>query len=110
MYNNILGLDWDGTVSDYQGAFALLSSLAGMVVIVTVNETVTASIAAKTLMISIDRIKVCICPDDRLTDYPRWKAEQCIQHGVLVMFDDDPAVIDCCIAMGVMAVGVRERV
>ncbi len=103
----VLGLDWDGTLTDYAPAFAKVAALCTHVVIITLNREITLEMAASELSLSSDRIRVCVCPDDRFDDYDHWKSEQCILHHVSVMFDDDPCVIDRCLSIGVAAIGVR---
>jgi hypothetical protein len=104
----IIGLDWDGTVSDYSDAFAFLASRFDAAIIITVNDEITTEIAAKTLKLEQDAITVEICPSERLEDSHHWKAEICVKYSVAIMFDDDPNVILACKKQGIHAINVRE--
>lgn len=104
----IIGLDWDGTVSDYSTAFSFLVTLFQSVIIITVNDEITPAIATKTLNLGLKLVKVEICPDEHLDTYSQWKAEICVKHGVDIMFDDDPNVISACHKQGIHAIMVSE--
>ncbi|RKZ53225.1 MAG: hypothetical protein DRR08_27560 [Candidatus Parabeggiatoa sp. nov. 2] len=104
----IIGLDWDGTVSDYSAAFSFLATLFQSVVIITLNDTITPGIAANTLSLEEKPLKVEICPDDRLGTHHEWKAEICVKQGVDIMFDDDPDVVLACHKRGIHAITVSE--
>jgi len=104
----IIGLDWDGTVSDYSDAFAFLASRFNSAIIITLNEGITTAMAAKTLKLEKGAITVEICPDERVADSHQWKAEICVKYDVAIMFDDDPNVILACKKQGIHAITVRE--
>lgn len=104
----IIGLDWDGTVSDYSDAFAFLASRFDSVIIITVNDEITPKMASQTLKINEDFIQVIICPDERVEDYHQWKAEICVKYDVAIMFDDDPNVILACKKQRIHAITVSE--
>lgn len=105
----VLGLDWDGTISCFAEPLAVLSRHANHVVIITVNDEITPSLAAETLGIAHNRIVIEVCPDERIEDYALWKAERCRTHGVMVMIDDDEHVVAACVASGIPALLVAER-
>lgn len=104
-----LGLDWDGTISCYAPELSLLARLAARVTIVTVNDEITVNLASDKLGIDIDRLAVCICPDERIEDYAAWKAETCRRHNIQLMIDDDHTVTNACWAAGVPALLIVER-
>jgi hypothetical protein len=104
----IIGLDWDGTVSDYSAAFSFLVTLFKSAVIITLNDTITPEIAASTLNLEEKLVKVEICPEERLETYEEWKAEICVKHCVDIMFDDDPDVVLACHELGIHAITVSE--
>ena len=104
----IIGLDWDGTVSDYSAAFSFLVTLFQSVVIITVNDEITPAIATNTLNLGTKLVKVEICPDEYLNTYFQWKAEICVKHEVDIMFDDDPKVVLACHKRGIHAIMVQE--
>ncbi len=105
----ILGLDWDGTVSDYKTEFALLASRFDSVVIITLNNQITPQLAAATLNLDQTLVSVEICPDLRLDDYGHWKTEICRKHSIVIMFDDDRYVIGQCRSSGIAVIGVRAN-
>jgi len=104
----IIGLDWDGTVSDYSEAFAFIVQLFDSIVIITVNDEMTTNIAANTLKIPSNRVTVKICPNERLDTHEQWKAEICVAFSVDIMFDDNPDVVLACKKRGIHAITVRE--
>ncbi len=108
MNKPIIGLDWDGVVSDYSEALSFLVTLFQSVIIITVNDRITSEMAAKTLKIKPDNLKVEICPDDRLETYHEWKAEICVKFCVDIMFDDCPNVVLACQKRGIHAITVSE--
>ncbi|KHD06246.1 hypothetical protein PN36_21720 [Candidatus Thiomargarita nelsonii] len=110
MNKNIIGLDWDGVVSDYGAAFSYLVQLFQHCIIITVNDTITHEIAADVLNIEKDKISIEICPDNRIVDYPTWKAEKCLKHHVDIMFDDDPNVVLACQEEEILAITVSEYI
>jgi hypothetical protein len=104
-----LGLDWDGTISCYWPELRRLVACSGAIVIITLNDEITKTIAANVLGATEDRIEVCICPDDRVEDYFRWKAESCLARSIQLMIDDDLHVAQACWAAGVPTLLVAER-
>lgn len=111
MTATVLALDWDGTVTAHAGALAVLAQRFDRVVIVTMNDTVTASMAAAALSYAESRIAVEICPDNQDMDfdgYAVWKARTCQAHGVRLMIDDDPGVVSACRSAGVPALLVAS--
>jgi hypothetical protein len=103
-----IGLDWDGVISDYAPALSFLVQLFQYCVVITLNDEITNTIASQTLNLELARLKLEICPDNRIDDYYRWKAEMCIKHHVNLMFDDDPEVILACLEVNIHAITVRE--
>jgi hypothetical protein len=104
----VLGLDWDGTVSDYPLGFAFLAGLFSKCVIITINDEITPDLASSTLNIEIDKVTVEICTHEHLENYQEWKANRCVAHQVDLMFDDDPGVVLACINRGIRAITVSE--
>jgi len=104
----VIGLDWDGTVSDYSAAFAFLATLFDSVVIITVNDEITPEIASQTLKLTEKTVNVEICPDNRLGTASEWKAEICVKYGVDIMFDDNPDIVLACHKRGIRAITVSE--
>lgn len=112
MTANVLALDWDGTITSYPDALTAMAGRFDRVVVVTMNDTVTATMAATALSLPVARILVEICPDDDSMDfsgYATWKARTCLRHGALLMIDDDPGVISACQQAGVPALLVSPR-
>lgn len=109
MAEMILGLDWDGTASHYRGEVAVLAGLACRIVVITLNDTITPASAAEWLGVEGDRVRVEHCPDTRVEDYWTWKVEQCREHAVTVMVDDDRFVCEACWAVGVPCLWVVEK-
>ena len=104
-----LGLDWDGTISCYTTELHLLAQLASHISIITVNDEINLALATQTLGIDQNKISIYICPDERLDDYPVWKAETCLIHHVNLMVDDEYPVVQACWKNGIPALWVRER-
>ncbi len=104
-----LGLDWDGTISCYAPELALLARIATHVVVITLNDEITTERANHALGIGVEKIVVCICPEDRIDDYPAWKAQMCRSHAIQLMIDDDHFVAKACWSAGIPALLVRER-
>lgn len=108
MKEYIIGLDWDGTISDYPTGFAFLAHLFSKCIIITVNGEITQELAASTLEIDVDKVVVKICSHDDIENYAHWKAETCLAHHVDIMFDDDPDVVLACLNKGIRAINVSE--
>lgn len=104
----VLGLDWDGTVSCYAAPLRLIATMADRVVIITLNAAITPEQAGTTLGMPAERVAVAVCPHHRLPDFPVWKAEQCVELGVSLLFDDEHRVIAECRRKGIMAIAVAE--
>ncbi len=108
MKEHVIGLDWDGTISDYPDSFSFLASLFSRCVIITVNDEITQELASSTLHIDISKITVEICPPDSIEKYQDWKANICLAHKVDIMFDDDSDVVLACLNKGIRAITVSE--
>lgn len=110
MKNHIIGLDWDGTVSDYPDGFSFLVSLFFKCVIITVNSEITQAFASSTLNADVNSVIVEVCPRDNLENYQDWKVDICLAHQVDIMFDDDADVVLACLNKGIRAITVSEFV
>lgn len=104
----VLALDWDGTVSCYAEPLGLIARVAQRVVIVTLNDEVSSSIAAAALGIPPARVSVDVCPEERVEDYPQWKVERCRAHGASLVIDDDVLVVRACFQSRIPAICVTE--
>ncbi|MGE5476372.1 MAG: hypothetical protein ACM3Q1_06935 [Bacteroidales bacterium] len=107
----ILALDWDGTITCHAAALSIMAHRFDRVVIVTMNDTVTAKMAAAALSFPEAKIRVEICPEDQSMDfsgYADWKARTCLSHDVHLMIDDDPGVVAACQRAGVPALLVSS--
>jgi hypothetical protein len=93
---NVLGLDWEGVITDYPAVMAALMQRFSSCVIITQKRSLTPSQAAQYLNINPESITLEICPAERQHDYQLWKAEMCLKHNVAVYFDDDPTVVMIC--------------
>ncbi len=94
--SNIIGLDWEGVVTDFPPAMAALVSRYESCVIITQKQNLTSATAARWLQMDPAKIVVEICPDDRLRDYQQWKTDMCIKHSVALYLDDDPTIVMFC--------------
>ncbi len=101
-----LGLDWDGTATDFPKPFSILAQLFDRTIIITVNPTVTVEKVSELLGLEQSKIEVVICPTDHLQRYADWKADQCELLAVTIMFDDDGSVVDSCRDRGIPVIGV----
>ena len=93
-----LGLDWDGTISSYPVACAILAKRFSRCVIITLNDGITLEQAVKIL--GCDNIVVETCPYSR-TDFEEWKVEMCQKHGITLFVEDDPTIALACERAGI---------
>ena len=93
---DIVGLDWEGVITEYPTAMAALVQRFSACVIITQMRSLTSTRAARYLQTNPRTIQVEICPCGREGDYQEWKAEMCMKHRVSLYLDDDPTVVQAC--------------
>lgn len=95
---SVIGLDWQGVVTDYSHAFSVLVKSYDKCVIITQMKSLKVDKVAKLLRMEDNKIDLLveICPDERHPDYQAWKVDMCMKHNVDVMFDDDVTVVMEC--------------
>jgi hypothetical protein len=106
-HSHTLGLDWDGTISHFPESCALLASKFRRCVVITLNHTITPTMAKQ--LLGVEDVQVEVCPFSS-QDFPAWKVKMCHKHRVALMVDDDPDVIRQCEDAGIRGflVGVAE--
>ncbi|MBN2010840.1 hypothetical protein JW960_15945 [candidate division KSB1 bacterium] len=93
---NVLGLDWEGVITEYPTAMAALAQRFASCVIITQKRSLTPSQVARYLRTNPEAVALEICPSERQSDYQHWKAEMCLKHNVAFYLDDDPTVVNIC--------------
>jgi hypothetical protein len=104
----ILGLGWDGTVSAYHDAFTFLAQRFNECVIITLNDELTLTHAAAVLKLDPQRLRLVICPIERIADAPAWTVEQCRLYRIDLMFDNDKNIAHACRNFGIRVIHVHE--
>jgi len=102
--DSAIGLDWEGVVTEYATAFSELVKNFKQCVIITQKKSLTKEDVLRFLNLDNANFIIEICPEERAVDYQTWKAEMCLKHNVIIMFDDDPTVIMECQRKNIPAV------
>ncbi len=93
-----LGLDWDGTVSAYPEACAILAKEFTRCIVITLNDDITIEQAGTTLRCA--HVVVETCPYSQ-TDFTAWKVEMCRKHKISLFVEDDPEIAAACEQAGI---------